>query len=601
MALLGRSDKNEPDKAIGVAQVNGDQSGDGVSIIPRDKQAEVAQQEPEQAIRGSFARMLVEAGMVSLEQMRRAQESMRQEQLPLARILVRDGLVMSRDLAAFTALHLGLTMVDLRSESLEPDVVGLLPEDIARRYPVLALRKDGDSLTVAMADPTNLQAIQDLTARTGLNIEPVVAEDKELVEHIDIAYRQVKAKPKEDGDESADVRVTAETLRSAQPARFVDMLLTQANHDGASDIHIEPTETRLRIRFRIDGILQETLELPIDMHPTLISRIKILSGMNIAERRRPQDGQLSFEAEDERKIDVRVAVCNTQYGEMGVLRLLDSGKLSNLSLDQLGIQSGLDELMEILKLPYGMVLVAGPTGSGKSTTLASAIMTMNRTELNVITMEDPIENDLPNANQLRVHPEAGVTFAMLLRSILRLDPDVILVGEIRDQETAGLAVEAALTGHLVLSTVHANDSVSTLLRIKDLGVAPYLIASALAAIVAQRMVRRVCTGCSRMTPRPVAEQVLFEEILGRKQERFIYGSGCNLCAQTGYRGRIGIYEIMSMSDELRQLFLAEAPRHELWEQTLKDGTVPLLKDGMLKVEQGMTTPYEVMRVAQHSD
>ena len=376
----------------------------------------------------------------------------------------------------------------------------------------------------------------------------------------------------------------------------MDLLLGQAQHDGASDIHIEPTETRLRIRFRIDGVLQETMSLPSDIHPTLISRIKILSNMNIAERRKPQDGQLSFES-SEGKIDVRTAIANTVYGEMAVLRLLDSGKLAGLGLDQLGLMEGLEKYRDMLKLPYGMILVAGPTGSGKSTTLATSIMSINRTELNVITMEDPVENDLPDANQLEVHPEAGVTFATLLRSILRLDPDVILVGEIRDKETADLAVESALTGHLVLSTVHANDSVSTLLRIKDLGVASYLIASAVIGIVAQRMVRKVCTGCGRMTPRPIAEQGVFAEEMGEKQERFIYGAGCNACAQTGYRGRMGIYEIMAMTDELRQLFLNEAPRHELWAQTIKDGTTPLRKDGMMKVKQGVTTPYEVMRVA----
>ena len=397
--------------------------------------------------------------------------------------------------------------------------------------------------------------------------------------------------------EDEDSRLTADQLRSAQPAQFVDLLLAQAQHDGSSDIHIEPTEKRLRIRFRIDGVLQETMSLPMNIHPTLISRIKILSGMNIAERRKPQDGQLQFEGEDGR-LDVRCAIANTVYGEMAVLRLLDSGKIAGLGLDQLGMQEGLDKYREMLKLPYGMILVAGPTGSGKSTTLATSVMTLNRTELNVITMEDPIENELPDANQLQIHVEAGVTFAALLRSILRLDPDVILVGEIRDQETAELAIEAALTGHLVLSTVHANDSVSTLLRLKDLGVANYLIASAMIGVVAQRMARKVCTSCAVMQPRPVAEQGVYFEELGEKRERFIYGTGCNSCAQTGYRSRTGIYEVMEMTDGLRQLFLNNAPRHELWAQTMKDGTIPLRKDGMLKVKQGTTTPYEVLRVAE---
>ena len=280
------------------------------------------------------------------------------------------------------------------------------------------------------------------------------------------------------------------------------------------------------------------------------------------------------------------------------MRLLDSGALSSLGLDQLGMIEGLEKYQEILKLPDGRVIISGPTGSGKSTTLAASVMTIDRTVQNVITMEDPVENELPDANQLQVHVEAGVTFATLLRSILRLDPDVILVGECRDPETAELAIESALTGHLVLSTVHANDSVSTLLRLRDLGVASYLIASAMKCIVAQRMVRKVCTGCATMVPRPLSEQGIFFEEIGEKQEAFIYGAGCNACGGSGYRGRSGIYEIMIMTDELTQLFMREAPRHELWAQTLKDGTIPLRKDGMMKVKMGITTPEEVIRKTQ---
>ena len=545
-----------------------------------------------------FSEMLVEAGMLSQEQVIQAQEAAVREGLQLARVLVRDGLVMSRDLAAFTALHLGLTMVDLRGETLEPEVVAQVPEETSIKYNLLPLRRTDGRMTVAMSDPTDLQAIQDLTVSTGCAIDPVVAEDAELREHIEIAYKMVSQTAKEsaDGTQAISTRLTADQLRTAQPTRFVEMLLEQAYHDGASDIHIEPSETRLRLRFRIDGILQETMQLPLDIHPTLISRIKIKSGMNIAERRRPQDGQLSFEAEDKR-IDVRAAVCNTVYGEMAVLRILDSGNLAVLGLDQLGMSEGLDKYREMVKLPYGMILVAGPTGSGKTTTLAASIMTVNRSEMNVITMEDPVENELPDANQLQVHTDSGVTFAVLLRSILRLDPDVILVGEIRDKETAELATESALTGHLVFSTVHANDCVSTLLRMKDLGVPAYLISSALAGIVAQRMVRKVCTGCAAMQRRPVAEQAAFADVMGETRERFIYGAGCNLCAHTGYKGRSGIYEIMEMTDGLREAFLADAPRHVLWEQTIKEGTIPLRKDGMIKVQKGITTPYEVMRTA----
>ena len=571
----------------------------GVAVVSKQNGDESAVAEPRAPRPRSFADMLVESGMLSVEQVAKSQEYARREGLPLTRVLVRDGLVLSRDLAAFMALHLGLTMVDLRSESLDPEVVGLIPQELATRYTALPLRKENGTLTVAMADPTDLQVIQDLTARTGLSIEPEVATDTDLLENIDVAYRLVRQRERElaASEDGGEERLTADTLRSAQPANFVDMLLEAASHDGASDIHIEPTENHLRIRFRIDGVMQETMTLPMDIHPTLISRIKILSGLNIAERRKPQDGQLSFEAEG-KKTDVRTAVCNTIYGEMAVLRLLDSGALSSLGLDQLGMIEGLEKYQEILKLPDGMVIISGPTGSGKSTTLAASVMTIDRTVQNVITMEDPVENELPDANQLQVHTEAGVTFATLLRSILRLDPDVILVGECRDPETAELAIESALTGHLVLSTVHANDSVSTLLRLKDLGVPSYLIASAMKCIVAQRMVRKVCTGCATMVPRPLSEQGIFFEEIGEKQEAFIYGAGCNACAGSGYRGRSGIYEIMIMTDDLTQLFMQDAPRHELWVQTLKDGTIPLRKDGMMKVKMGITTPEEVIRKTQ---
>ena len=306
----------------------------------------------------SFAEMLVEAGMVSAGEVSKAQESSRRESKPLVRILVRDGLVLAKDLAAFTALHLGLTMVDLRSETFDPQVVNLLPEGIAKRYTVLALKKEGDTLTVAMADPTDLRAIQDLTARTGLSIEPVVASDQELEEHIVVAYRMGISADSDLAASEPGTRVTAGDMRTAQPARLIEMLLQQAQHDGASDIHVEPTETRLRIRFRIDGILHETMSLPLDVHPPLISRVKIMSGMNIAERRRPQDGQLSFEGTDGR-VDVRSAVSGTIHGEMSVLRLLDNKKLTLLGLDQLGMKSGLETYRQMLRLPHGMVLVAG--------------------------------------------------------------------------------------------------------------------------------------------------------------------------------------------------------------------------------------------------
>ena len=546
----------------------------------------------------SLANMLVEAGVLSADQVAKVQETARRERLSLARILVRDGLIQSRDLATLIALYLGLTMVDLRSETLESQAAALVPEDLARKHLVMAIRQTDGHLTVAMTDPTDLQLIQDLAARTGNIIDPVIATSEDILEQIDLCYRltqSLKAENLTEQGQSGE-RVTAKLLRDALPTQVITLLLTQALQDRASDIHIEPSEAHLRIRFRIDGILHDVMELPIEMHPALISRLKIMSGMNIAERRRPQDGQLNFEAQN-RTVDVRVAICNTAAGEMAVLRLLDNKKFTLLTLDQLGFAGGaLEQYRKLLQLPYGMVIICGPTGSGKSTTLYASTLQMDRVEKKVITIEDPVEYHITDASQMQVNNEAGITFANSLRSILRLDPDVILVGEIRDQETAGIATQAALTGHLVLTSLHANDSVSGLLRLRDLGVPPYLIASSLGGIVAQRMVRMACSNCKELSSRPLAEQQAYRSEMEEKQERFMYGSGCNVCAQTGYHGRVAVFEIMMMSDTIRQLFLEDAPRHRLWEQAQLEGTRSLRHDGMTKVKEGITTPYEVMRV-----
>ena len=398
-----------------------------------------------------------------------------------------------------------------------------------------------------------------------------------------------------EGAGSGSARVTATLLRSAPPAQVIDLLLRQALQDRSSDVHIEPTEDRLRVRFRIDSILHDVMTLPITMQPTIISRLKIMSGMNIAERRRPQDGQFTTEVMG-RRVDVRVAISSTVTGEMAALRVLDK-QFTLLGLEQLGMdEHSMTSLRRLLRLPYGMVIVCGPTGAGKSTTLYASLLQMNRMEQNIISLEDPVEYHIADINQMQVHTEAGVTFATQLRSILRLDPDVILVGEIRDQETALIATQAALTGHLVLTSLHANDSVSAVLRLRDLGVAPYLIASSVAGIVAQRMVRVVCSSCQTMTLRPIAEQQAYAAEIGESPEHFLYGSGCNQCAQTGYRGRSGVFEILSMTDALRALLLADAPRQEIWRQAVEDGAIPLRKSGMVKVQRGITTPYEVMRV-----
>ncbi|MDA1035647.1 MAG: ATPase, T2SS/T4P/T4SS family, partial [Chloroflexi bacterium] len=376
----------------------------------------------------SLVQMLEQSGTLTREQIARTQQIATESKTILANAIVHEGLVMGSDLAAMTALHMGVPLVDLRSESTQANAVALLPEHLALRYLALPIKLQGNRLTVALTDPTDIQTIQDLTARTGAVIDPVVATVDHIAEHIDISYRSSEVAEHQQKQGSiaplAGGRVTAASLRKAPPTEVVDMLVRQALLDRASDLHIEPTETQLRIRFRIDGILHDVMSLPLEMHPTVISRLKIIAGLNIAERRRPQDGQFSLDFGDH-TVDVRTAVSGTVAGEMAVLRLLE--KQFNLrGLDQLGMRpETVDQFRKLLHLPYGIIIVCGPTGAGKSTTLYASVLQMDRTEMNVISLEDPVEYRISMANQMQVNPEAGVTFAGQLRSILRLDPDVI--------------------------------------------------------------------------------------------------------------------------------------------------------------------------------
>ncbi|MCH9009030.1 MAG: type II/IV secretion system protein [Chloroflexi bacterium] len=567
---------------------------------PESNGSQPARARPSVGSSSTFGDMLVDASMITLDQLVRAKEVAKRDNVTLSRVLDREGLILPGDLASLFAIHTGFPMAELRSETIDPLAVFMLPEEIARKYTALPISMTATRLTIALADPTDLQTIQDLAVRTGHAIDPVISTPKDIVEQIDLSYRLTElsgatSDPDEEEGRPTAGRLTASSIREAQPAEVIDLLLKQALQDRASDIHLQPTESRLRIRFRIDGILHDVMNLPLELHPTFISRLKIMSGMNIAERRRPQDGQFSIEVQN-RKVDIRVAVSSTVTGELAVLRLLDK-EFTVMGLDQLGMDADIMErYRDLLKLPYGVIIVCGPTGAGKSSTLYASIMQMNRDEQNVMSLEDPVEYRITDTNQMQVHPEAGITFAGQLRSILRLDPDVILVGEIRDQETAIIAIQAALTGHLVLTTLHANDSVSALIRLKDLGVPAYLVTTSVAGIVAQRMVRRVCTVCQTMTTRPIEEHQAYEAETGETMDRFVYGAGCNICAQTGYRGRTGVFELLTMSDDLRQMFLSDAARHEMAAQTLKDGMIPLRMDAMRKVKQGVTTQYEVTRV-----
>jgi len=489
----------------------------------------------------------------------------------------------------------------LLKKAIAPEVLKLVPESTARRFMAVPLSVKGNTLEMAMANPADIFALQILEHQSKMRVKPVVVEEQEIREAIDFNYRsfgqiqeQLAGIPEDmaGGGEMDLIAATAD----APVANALHLIIDEAAKARASDIHIEPEEDRLRVRYRIDGVLQDTLSLPITIHPALTSRIKIMSDMNIADHIRPQDGQFTIEASG-RPIDVRVATCPTVHGEGTVLRLLDK-TLAARELAGLGfLPETLEKYQEMLRVPFGMIVASGPTGSGKTTTLYASINQLDKVSRKIITIEDPVEYRFPNINQIQINPKAGLTFATGLRSILRLDPDIILVGEMRDAETAKIAVQAALTGHLVFSSLHANDAVGVTYRLLDLGIEPFLVASALIGTVAQRMVRRVCPDCAHSITVSKLEQVAYEKEIGEHREEFLYGSGCEPCAYSGYRGRVGMFEVLHMSDELRMLVLRGASNVEFREQAYKEGMVPLIKDGMLKVKEGITTPAEVLRNA----
>jgi Type II secretory pathway, ATPase PulE/Tfp pilus assembly pathway, ATPase PilB len=489
----------------------------------------------------------------------------------------------------------------LLSRKPQPEALQLIPETMARRFNAMPLAIVDGSLQVAMANSADVFALEALALQSRMRIEPVAASEKEVREAIDFNYKgfgqieeQISRMPTttEEIDEADLIAATAD----APVASALRLIIDEAAKSRASDIHIEPEEDKLRIRYRIDGALQEVMSLPLKIHLPITSRIKIMADMNIADHIRPQDGQFSTDAKG-RMLDIRVATTPTVHGETTVLRLLDKS-LAIIDLPQLGFSPGaLSKYESMLKVPFGMILISGPTGAGKTTTLYASVNKLDKVSRNIITIEDPVEYRFPNINQIEVNPKAGLTFASGLRSILRLDPDVILVGEIRDAETARIAVQSALTGHLVLSSIHANDAVGVVFRLLDLGIEPFLVSSAVIGVVAQRMVRRVCPDCSVEKEVPSMEQLAYTSEIGKKRTKFPYGAGCGMCSHTGYRGRTGIFEILPLSDRIRMQILNHASTAEIRHQANEEGMVPLIKDGMLKVEAGVTTPSEVLRNA----
>ncbi len=558
---------------------------------------------PAKSVKRDILSILIEAGIMNDEQVQRIQDLQQKTGDRLEHILLQQRMVTQQQLAFFTSLQLGIPFINLRREGVKGDAVKLIPEAVARKYGVIPVEVKDGGIVIAMEDPKDIEAIEDLTAITMKSIEPVISTAQDIQEMIDLNYRiggeleeQLSQIPTRyrGGAGLREARVSPETIAQAPVVRAIDLLIKQAVRDRASDVHVEPQEDRVRVRYRIDGILNEVMGLPLSVHAPLLSRVKIMAGLNIAERRRPQDGQITFDMGD-REVDIRVATSNTIYGEMTVLRILDKA-FAFLPLPEIGFMTEmLERYLKMLKTPFGMILISGPTGSGKTTTQYASVNTLDSVGRKIITIEDPVEYHFSNINQMQVNPAAAVTFATGLRATMRLDPDVILVGEIRDAETAQISTQAALTGHLVLSSVHANDTVSTIIRMIDLDIEPFLISSALIGVVAQRMVRRVCPYCSRPAEVAPEEREAYEEEIGEKRSEFIVGAGCNFCAGTGYLGRTGIFEVLLASEAIRRIIVKGADTDEMRHQARQEGMVSLWHDGMVKVKEGVTTPAEVLR------
>ncbi len=553
-------------------------------------------------LRKGLGETLIETGQISAEQLEQALQIQRKQNRKLGEILVDQGIVNPEEIAAALSLQLNMPIIDLKLHVVQPHALRLVSEKLARKYTLIPLDVIDDSLVVVMADPGDIRAVEGVAAQAKMRVQAAVGIPAQIQEAIDLNYKaqaeieqQVKQFPGTPAPrEEAETGVSADAVAQTPVVRTVDLIIVQALKARASDIHIEPQESRVRIRYRVDGVLHDAMSLPLSTMEPLLSRVKILAEMDIAERRRAQDGQFSFVAEG-READIRAATYETEYGETVVLRILDKA-LPLFTLPELGLQPDtLKKYQDMLSSPYGMILVAGPTGSGKTTTLYASINQLDRIERNIITIEDPVEYRFTDIKQTQVNPKAGITFANGLRALMRLDPDIILVGEIRDSDTAKIAVQAALTGHLMLSSIHANDAVGVLFRLMDLGVEPYLICSALVGVVAQRMVRRICHYCREEYQPSPEELAAYEDEMGQEKVRFYRGAGCNFCGGTGYLMRTGVFEVLPLSEEIRRLLLKGASAGDIMVQALSEGMVNLKRAGMMKVKEEVTTLQEARR------
>ena len=587
--------------------------------------------------------ILVRENLISPQHLREALDYQREHGGRLGFNLVKLGLISDDMITAVLSRQYGIPSVNLDLFSIDPSVLSLIPQEVAQKHSVLPLSRVGATLTLAMVDPTNVFAMDDVKFMTGLNVEPVVVAEGSVQQAIAKYYgtsREIElaSLPEKDAayeaaakngngaithadlvsldsidfdteaaedvevledNEEIDLTTLSKMSEDAPVVRLVNVLLVDSLRRGASDIHVEPYEKELRIRFRIDGVLYDVMHPPLKLRDALISRIKIMSKLDISEKRLPQDGRIKIKVKVDsrsRELDFRVSTLPTLFGEKVVLRLLDKQNLM-LDMTKLGFEpESLVKFKRNISKPYGMVLVTGPTGSGKTNTLYSALQSLNTIETNIMTAEDPVEFNLPGINQVQMKEQIGLNFAAALRSFLRQDPNIVLVGEIRDFETAEIAIKAALTGHLVLSTLHTNDAPSTISRLMNMGIEPFLVATSVNLIQAQRLIRRVCKDCKQEHQTP--PEALIEVGFSPEEAKTIKtykGKGCSTCNNTGYKGRIGLYEVLEITDEIRELILIGASALELRKKAIDDGMISLRESGLHKIRGGVTTPEEVVR------
>ena len=587
--------------------------------------------------------ILVRENLISPQHLREALDYQREHGGRLGFNLVKLGLISDDMITAVLSRQYGIPSVNLDLFNIDPSVLSLIPQEVAQKHSVLPLSRVGATLTLAMVDPTNVFAMDDVKFMTGLNVEPVVVAEGSVQQAIANYYgtsreielasatvEEVSQLPSQntngggithadlvsldsidfdtgqnedvevvEDNEEIDLTTLSRMSEDAPVVRLVNVLLVDALRRGASDIHVEPYEKELRIRFRIDGVLYDVMHPPLKLRDALISRVKIMSKLDISEKRLPQDGRIKIKVKVDsrsRELDFRVSTLPTLFGEKVVLRLLDKQNLM-LDMTKLGFEpESLTKFKRNITKPYGMVLVTGPTGSGKTNTLYSALQSLNTVDTNIMTAEDPVEFNLPGINQVQMKEQIGLNFAAALRSFLRQDPNIVLVGEIRDFETAEIAIKAALTGHLVLSTLHTNDAPSTISRLMNMGIEPFLVATSVNLIQAQRLIRRICKDCKQEHQTPA--EALIEVGFSTEEAKTIKtykGKGCATCNNTGYKGRIGLYEVMEITDEIRELILIGASALELRKKAIDDGMITLRESGLHKIRAGVTTPEEVVR------